>query len=364
MKIRPLSLKTVITAVSLLLMSFTVTAQSFDDATCHEYFKITASLKKGDSLRKADWKNFLADKAIQDYMKDQGVGDAYFESYRKNMEIVYMPKNDSILQKRLADPMKYWLTYMINQYKINEDGMKAYLNNIDQDPKSYFDTSYKYAYSALPKSAHKRLPNLKVAIIPIHNDAHAQEDMIIYTLLCAYKNDQNRMGALGGHELHHMLRPQPTFTLQPEDESVVMALYRVLNEGSADMVDKKYMTETAANLLPSQRYFQEFYDEGKKILPNMDALLQKDASTWKDLKVRDFFKGTPYSSGHVPGTYMVHYIEKNGLKKELLRYLDDPFAFFLVYDKASRKDKSKPFRFSDASIENIKNLQKRYIKKS
>ncbi len=352
----------IIILISALLTVSSLSAQTFVDSTCYKYFKITSRLKKGDSLSRTDWKNFLSDQAIQDYMADQGVDDKYFEFYRKSMQIVYMPKNASILQKRLADPEAYWLTYMINQYKINENGMKKYLKKIDKNPKSYFDISYKYAYSALPKNAHRKLPDLKVAIIPIHNDAHAQSDMIIYTLLCAYKNDQNKMGALGGHELHHMLRPQPTFDIAPQDESAVIAMYRVLNEGSADMIDKKYMTATAVRLLPTQRYFQEFFDEGKKILPHMDSLLQKDPETWKNLKVRDYFKGTPYSSGHVPGTYMAHYIEKNGLKDELLQSLDNPFAFFLIYDKAARKDKEMPSRFSDATLQNIKNLQDKYIK--
>ena len=356
-------LSSIVLTIAVIFASGPAFAQTFVDSTCYKYFEITARLKKGDTLSRSDWKAFLSDKAITDYMADQGVNDQYFESYRKNMQIVYMPKNDSILRKRLADPYSYWLTYMINQYKIDEDGMKKYLKSISQDPESYFNKSYKYAYSALPKTAHKKLPDLKVAIIPIHNDAHAQDGLIIYTLLCAYKNDMNRLGALGGHELHHMLRPQPKFEIQPEEESAVMAMYRVLNEGSADMVDKKYMTDSATGLLPTQRYFQEFFDEGKKILPRMDSLFQKDAASWKSLKTRDYFKGTPFSSGHVPGTYMSHYIEKNGFKAELLKSLDDPFSFFLIYDKASKKDKEQPFRFSNAAIKNIQLLKDKYIKK-
>jgi hypothetical protein len=349
--------------ILLCLFSLSSSAQTFVDSTCTRYFEITSRLKNGDSLSRSDWKIFLSNKAIGDYMADQGVGDAYFESYRKNMQIVYMPKNDALLQKRLAEPYTYWLTYMINQYKINEEGMKAYLKRIDKDPKSYFDVSYQYAYSALPKSAHKKVPNLEVAIIPVHNDAHVQDGLIIYTLLCAYMNDSNRLGALGGHELHHMLRPQPKFDIEAPDESAVTAMYRVLNEGSADMVDKKYMTDTAAKLLPTQRYFQEFFDEGKKILPHVDSLLQGGPTIWAKLKTRDFFKGTPFSSGHVPGTYMAYYIEKDGLKAELLNSLDDPFSFFLLYDKASRKDKSQPFQFSAATIKNIKLLREKYMSK-
>ena len=77
-------------------------AQSFVDSTCYQYFEITAKLKQGDSLSRSDWKSFLSNNAIKDYMADQGVNEQYFESYRKNMQIVYMPKNNSILQKRLA----------------------------------------------------------------------------------------------------------------------------------------------------------------------------------------------------------------------------------------------------------------------
>ena len=349
--------------LGLIALTLHSSAQSFVDSTCYKYFEITAKLKNGDTLSRSAWKTFISDKAIKDYMADQGVDDEYFESYRKNMQIVYMPQNADRLKKRLADPNSYWLTYMINQYKINEEDMKAYLKTIDANPKSYFETSYQYAYSALPKTSHKTLPDLKVAIIPIHNDAHAQEGLIIYTLLCAFKNDQNKMGALGGHELHHMLRPQPTFNIEPQDESAVMAMYRVLNEGSADMVDKKYMTDTATKLLPTQRYFQEFFDEGKKILPRMDSLFQMGAGSWKSLRTRDYFKGTPFSSGHVPGTYLSHYIEKNGLKRKLLKSLNDPFSFFLIYDQASRRDKDKPFRFSAAAIKNIKNLRDKYIRR-
>ncbi|MDO7742553.1 MAG: hypothetical protein MUP99_02235 [Pedobacter sp.] len=346
------------------LLSMPSSAQTLIDSSCTKYFQITDRLKKGDTLSRTDWKKFISDKAIVDYMNDQGVDEAYFESYRKNMQIVYMPQNEVLLQKRLTEPFKYWLTYMIYQYKKNETGMKAYLQRIENDPQAYFNTCYQYAYTALPKSAHKKLPELKVAIIPIHNDAHAQDGLIIYTLLCAYMNDYNRPGALGGHELHHMLRPQPNFEIKAEDDGVVMAMYRVLNEGSADMVDKKYMTDTASRLLPTQRYYQEFFDEGKKILPHMDSLLQTGPELWTKLKTREFFEGTPYSSGHVPGTYMSHYIEKNDMKTDLLKSLDDPFYFFLIYDRAAKKDKDHPFSFSTTAIKNIKQLRKKYISTS
>jgi hypothetical protein len=344
-----------------LLFTVPVFAQTITDSSCTRYFEITDKLRKGDSLSRETWRGFLKDNAIQTYMADQGVGDSYYESYRKNMQIVYMPQKDSILQKRLKDPESYWLTYMIYQYKHNEQGMKAYLKRITEHPDTYFDACYQYAWSALPKRAQQKLPKYQFSIIPIHNDAHAQDNWIIYTLLCAYFNDLNRYGALGGHELHHALRPQPDMKLEHRDESAATVLYVIMNEGTADMVDKKYMTDTATALLPSQRYFQEFFNEAKPVLPRLDSLLRINAKSDTTIKRRDYLKGTPYTSGHVPGTYMAYYIEKNGLKAKLLPHIEDPFYFFMIYNEAAKKDKTKPFLFSKATMDYIEQMHKKYF---
>jgi hypothetical protein len=346
----------------LLFVSTSAFAQQIVDSTCTRYFEIADRLRKGDTLSKATWHDFLKDKAIQTYMADQGVSEPYFESYRKNMEIVYRPQKDSILQVRLKDPEKYWLTYMIYQYKSHEAAMKAYLKKITTDSKAYFAVAYSYAYSALPARAHRTLPDYTISIIPIHNDAHAQEKWIIYTLLCAYFNDANRLGALGGHELHHALRPQPDIKLDPQDESAATIMYVIMNEGTADMVDKKYMTDTARSLLPYQRYFKQFFDDAKTVLPYLDSMLQINARKDTVIKYRQYLKGTEFTSGHVPGTYMSYYIEKNGLKGKLLPHIEDPFYFFLIYDEAARKDKTKPYLFSKTTMDYIRRLRQKYLK--
>jgi hypothetical protein len=289
-------------------------------------------------------------------MADQGLGESYLETYRKTLQFVYKPGNEVKLQARVKDSLNNWLIYIIYQYKKNEPSMKAYLRKIEQNPAAYFDACYKYAYTALPKNARKKLPQETFSIIPLHNDAHAEGNWVVYTLLCAYFNDLNHYGALGGHELHHALRPQLEAKLAPEDENLVAALYRTLNEGSADMVDKKYMTDTASRLLPSQLFFTEFFNEAKPVMPHLDSLLNKPAA----YKVRDYFKPSDYTSGHVPGCYMSYYIEKNGLKNKLLLHLNDPFWFFIVYNEAAKKDNSKPFVFSEASMTNLSRLRQKY----
>lgn len=132
-----------------------------------------------------------------------------------------------------------------------------------------------------------------------------------------------------------------------------------LNEGSADLIDKKYMTKKDTILLPFQRYFNTFFEEGKHLLPQIDSLLQLSAKG-STFTVRQFLNGTVFTEGHVPGTYMAHYIEKNQLKSQLVAHINDPFYFYLLYNEAAKKDPSKPYVFSKASVAYITKLRKKY----
>ncbi|UHG94743.1 DUF5700 domain-containing putative Zn-dependent protease [Spirosoma oryzicola] len=335
-------------------------AQTLVDSTCKRYFAITDQLRQGDTLDPKVWNQLMNDKAIQMYIRDQGVDEGYIERYKRTMQLVYMPQNEALLQSRLKDSTKYWLTYILYQYKKNEAGMRAYLTNLEKDPAKYFNDCYRYTYAMLPKSAQKRATNQIYSIIPIHYDAHAENDYIVCSLLCAYLNDKNQYGVLGGHELHHILRPRIDYTkITSEDENVVALLEITLNEGSADMIDKKYMTNKDTVLLPFQRYFNTFFEEGKHLLPQIDSLLQLSAKG-STFTVRQFLKGTIFTGGHVPGTYMAHYIEKNQLTSKLVARINDPFHFYLLYNEAARKDPSKPYVFSKASVGYITRLRKKY----
>jgi hypothetical protein len=59
---------------------------------------------------------------------------------------------------------------------------------------------------------------------------------------------------------------------------------------------------------------------------------------------------------------MSYFIEQNGLKKDLLQHLDDPFYFFITYNKAAKKDKQhKAYIFSDASMSYLEQLHGKYV---
>lgn len=345
------------------LASQIVYSQTFDDSTCWEYFKLTDNLRNDKPLDKETWNQFLKNEAMQVYIKDQGFDDNFIDNYRKIMEVVYMPKNAVALQERLKDPMKNWWFYIINEYKVNEDNMKKYLIDIKKDPKGYFDTCYQYTYAMLPKKYQKKAPEFKVSIIPIHNDAHIESEWMVFTLIAAYFHDANRMGAMGGHELHHVLRPHLVFEVEDQDKVVISLLQKVLNEGSADLTDKVYEGKNAVKLLEYQRETGlEFITDGAKVIKNIDSLLSVqplDRSSLKMNKLINYWN----TSGHVPGFYMSNIIEKGGYKKELIKHVYDPFEFVYLYDKASRKNKNA-YVLSSNTMNLVRELDKKYRPKA
>ncbi|MFZ4929703.1 DUF5700 domain-containing putative Zn-dependent protease [Chryseobacterium sp. Mn2064] len=346
-----------------LIFSTSAYSQTIDDSACWEYFKITENLKKDQPLDQQTWKNFLKNKAIQVYLKDQGVDSTYLENYRKIMEVVYMPKNNSKLQQRLKEPTNNWWTYIVNQYKENEDKMKTYLNTLKNNPKDYLASCYQYTYTMLPKKNHTTAPEYKITIIPIHNDAHVENGWLIYTLMAAYFNDYNKPGTLGGHEFHHILRPRMDFDVEKEDAVIVSLLQRILNEGSADLIDKRYQGEDAVKLLEFQRgYPESFITDGYKTIKHIDSLLSIKSLDRSTLKLNKLFNSWN-TSGHIPGYYMADIIEKGGYKKQLVKHIEDPFQFVYLYNKASQKVKGA-YILSEPTMDLIENLNQKYKGKS
>ena len=63
-----------------------------------------------------------------------------------------------------------------------------------------------------------------------------------------------------------------------------------------------------------------------------EAATNTYVTAWQFRKIMNF------SSGHMPGLYMVNIIQRNDLKKRLIGHNDNPFQFFYLYNEAAEKD--------------------------
>lgn len=332
-------------------------AQIIDDSTIPKYFEITENLRKGNKLDSAVWQSFLNLKGNQLYIQNQNLGAKYWNNYRKAMEIVYIPQNDSILKVQLKDPSEYWQTYMVNQYKQNEATLRQYHKAIMDNKNAYLDVAYAECFSVLPKKLQKRNADVTIHLTAINNDAVAEgENNIIFTLWCAYNFDKEKRGALVGHELHHVVRVPQKYQIYKTDTALLNILELILTEGVPDLIDKKL---TMASGFTEELKYGEFLSEsGKTTLANLDSLLIDVSMGKKQVTKKDINNVAPMS-GHIPGFYMADIIERNGYKKQIIKNVRNPFEFFYIYNKAAKKDKAKPYILSDQTMAYLKAVEKR-----
>ena len=346
-------------------LNFNVKAQTMDFEPLNAYWKMIEPLKKGDSLSVITWKNFLDLEPNKIYIQNQGFDNDYLERLRKSIEVVYMPKYENVLAKRVVaiekDPSSYWLTYKVYVYKKYEKELKAFQAQLITP--SYIPLIYKNAFEWLPKRLQTKDGKIDIHFLGIENDAIAGDGIVIVTLWTLYNQDKLKLGGLIGHEMHHVSRKPFKFpTTEKQDLGIMYFIKAVLNEGTADMIDK------VANIshndeLPMGMGYKDFeLFQADSIVAQVDSnLMVMQKSGGKTFKTeKDYRNLIRWTSGHCPGYYMTDIIVRQGYKKRLMRAIQNPFKFIYLYNKAAKKDKEKPYIFSDESVKYVKMMEKKY----
>ncbi|SFH96949.1 DUF5700 domain-containing putative Zn-dependent protease [Halpernia frigidisoli] len=340
-------------------------AQTFHFEAINAYWKMIEPLKKGDSLSHETFEKFLSLEPNQIYIKNQGFIKDYLKRLRKAIEVVYMPQNSEILKTRVAaiekDPASFWLTYKVYVYKQNEKVLRDFQSKLGSQ--EYIETSYQNTFSMLPKYLQVKDKNINIYPLGIENDAIAGSGTVIATLWTLYNADKIQKGALLGHEMHHVLRKPLDFkNVEKKDEGLMYFLNVVLNEGSADMIDKP--TNLAnEDVLPYGLSLRDF------LIPQADSIISVVNNNIIELKnsgdkiiktEKDYRNLIQWTSGHKPGYFMADIILRNGYKNQLLKNIQNPFQFIYLYNKAAKKDKKNPPLFADESIKYIQIMEKKY----
>lgn len=349
--------------------SFTAIGQRIHTTPLDAYWKIIEPLKQNDSLSVKEWYTFLAIDANKTYIENQGFDSAYLEKLRKNIQYVYMPAYDSLLKARVAaiekDPASYWITYKVYVYKKYEKELKQYQKQLASP--AYLEAVYTNAFAWLPKNLQQKDTTVNFYLLGIENDAIAGGGTIIVTLWSAYNQDKIKLGILGGHEMHHVLRKGIEFkNVGENDKGLLYVLKSILNEGTADMIDK-VLAIAHEDELPMGSKFKEFeLFEADSIVKQIDSSIQilskTESKVYKTEK--DYRNLLRWSSGHCPGYYMADIIVRNGFKKQLISHIQNPFYFIYLYNRAAKKDIKKPPVFSSAAIKYVKLLEEKYLQKN
>lgn len=351
----------------ILFFSFCVriSAQTIDTAPLDAYWKMVEPLKQGDSLSLDQWNRFLKIEPNQIYIQNQGFDNNYLERLRKTIQFVYMPKYDSLMKARVVaiekDPSTYWMTYKVYVYKKYEKELKAYQSELLKP--SYIQQMYENAFEWLPKRLQGKDTTVNIHFLGIENDAIAGNGLIIATMWQIYNQDKLKWAGLVGHEMHHVLRkPRELKNISENDNGILYVLNSIVNEGTADRIDKVVNIAHDDDLPMGLGYKDFVLFQADSIVTQIDSnLMEMSASEGKVYKSEKEYRNLiKWTSGHNPGYYMADVIVRNGYKNKLIKNIQNPFQFIYLYNKAAKKDATKPHLFSNGSIQFIKSLEKKY----
>lgn len=353
----------------LLTITNYLSAQNLNTESASKFWEVVDIVKKDNSISDSLWKEFRNEKADSLWFGMAVKMDKNYEPfYRNSIEIVFKPSNkallDSILKLPKDGPRNLQNIFTVGVYKnysLNEAGIRAFYKRVAEQ--GYSDTIYNISLKMLPKNFKKPTEKLKTLNIYIHgieNGANATRHGIIFSMAGLYNFEKNNFGILGAHELHHILRVSKLEdTILKSHQFAVDIMESCLNEGSADILNNLPVIETP-----------DFVDLKNRTLKNSEDKI-RTIDKWFSDRYLDSTKiiteqqiGTLFDNmgGHNPGFFMARTIVENGLKEELRETVDNPFHFFLLYQKAAKKSKNKSPELSFKTIKFIEQLEKLYYK--
>lgn len=323
-----------------------------------QFWELTQHLKADEPLTDTIWNHFYNIEGNYQYCK-KNISESDIIEYKKSLEIVFKPSHQHILKEELARKNDWVIK--TNRYKEFENEFRSYSETLKT--KDYLSLMYEQAYKHLPASMCKPDKDLIIHIIPIGADAAAHDNVIFLSLHILYFFDQYKSGAIAGHELHHVLREdfKSKRPIEQKHEGAIYFLEGILNEGTADLIDKEIVMNNNEHLPEELQWKNALISHNHHVIAKMDQLLKEayiseDTNTISEDTVRTLILNT---SGHIPGFYMAKAITKQGYYQEMISNISDPFYFFRLYNIAAKKEINAPL-FSEESINYIKQLETYY----
>lgn len=349
---------------SFLLATRLASAQVLHTEAAEAYWHLTDALRRDEPLTNAAWQQLLALPDNKVYAAQVwGSDTASLRRYRRAMEVVYRPRYDSL--RRAILKADCWTYVLVNQYKEHEAADRAFLADLVKDP-ALLDQMYAQAYAFLPARSRTRIANLHLAYVALGNDATSQPETgdIIFSVHFR-RIYQGFPGVLEGHEMHHQLRPHKDFGVpDPADQGLLWALTSALDEGLADLVDKRILVEQPADTAGAGVIRRWLLTPAPRVLQRIDSTIQRRVSGGPGTPEQFYRSLTNGTNGHLPGFFMAYTILQNGYLKSLLAHADDPLAFTLLYQRAAKRDRlhQHPPTFSPATVRYLQQVARKYAR--
>jgi hypothetical protein len=325
-----------------------------------KFWQVVDTLKKDHPLDDGLWNAYYNLPGNRVYMREnRDLAEAL--EHRKDLECIFRPSLADSLQVLEADPSTAKDDILANllYIKAHERQLRSYSTLVISP--SYLQECIGLARQYIPKNRVKPVSsNLTIYLMAMTFDGATQDSSMYFGLARVFEYDRFRKGSLAGHEMHHEMRMDRKIQrkLSPADSAVFSAIDDINSEGSADLIDKMLLLENPGKIFRGANTVHRLMTPAARTIAVLDSCLKVNAARRTYVTYQQFSAIMNYSSGHMPGLYMVNIIRRNGLEDRLIEHDDDPFQFFYLYNQAARKDPSKPPVFSDAAIEYLMRLDK------
>jgi hypothetical protein len=326
------------------------------------FWQVVDHLELDLPLNDSLWNAFYNARGNKDYMIKNRPRYQVAE-YRRDIEFVFRPSlRDSLKSVEAADTNVYDdILENLMYIRTHEQELRAYTTEVTTP--AYLESCILLARQYLPKGKRKRIPgNLTIYIMVMAFDAAVQDSSMYFGLARMYEYDRFRKGALAGHEMHHQQRVNRKIgrAVSSADSAGFYAIDQINNEGSADLVDKMLLLDNPGKIFRGTNTVHRLIDPAPAAIRLLDSCFRINAVHKNEMvTITQLDRIMGYSSGHLPGMFMVDVIRRGGLEAQLIQQCDNPFEFFFLYNKAAAQDSRKPPLFAPETIAYLRKLERR-----
>jgi hypothetical protein len=339
-------------------VAYSTQAQPYNVQPCYQFWSLTDQLRSGikpstqawDSLRRADG------------YRRKSISDKAWRTFIDQVTLVYSPGNEAVTEnKQKTDLALQWIA----RYAREESKLKQYVTQLQGNPA--MDSATAYVRQWLPTPWKHRLPQPRVDLVLYDYDGSASDYGITMDLLAFYDTEQIKPGSYLGHELLHYalayyrVKARRFKYVPPKHQAVFNALNGISEEGIADLIDKPFLLfNNASGWLLQDTVMTIYTNQSKAFVHRLNEGLEKLADGAREPYSTSVYWKSATMPDHIPGLYMGRLIQQGGLTNKLVEQVDNPFAFYRLYNQAVRHGSTHDPVLSKKAISFIRWLERKY----
>lgn len=332
-------------------------------------FNLSSAFKVLDMARDIETGNNLDESAWLELFKSPGYKNylVYRDSLwkmdliKEAMYTVFDASNAGTLDSLLSEEITLDRNYMKLALVQNFNSIKANMEEIERflrvtDFKDILSQADQLAQSYLPKAARDAVVDLYPVFVVVSDpDGKVQKEAIILDLNLMFEFGTEGLVKFIAHEFHHNYRQQ---VAKKFNNSVLVEINRIHQEGIADLIDKKQPPIEKLGIFPPSiiEEYNADYQNTPNRLRTFDSLVV--AYSKGDIEETEFnsrIKGYFKFGGHTTGIYMSFFINRTIGNEQLIESYADPFTFLALYNRVAQEQTGE-YVLSDAFMSYIEKL--------